>query len=383
MTKKIIGAIQYTLFICVFIFIALEIILRFYNPFQTRLKGDKIILPINQKIRFENEKISRLDKEIVHTKNSLGFRGEEKPNDFNKYLSVVAIGGSTTECYYLSDGKDWVTHVNANLKTDFNPFWINNAGLNGHSTFGHQMLLEDFIVPLKPKVALFLVGINDLGRANMDNNSMVSHEQKTAVGSDYNVGDSWIKDTFRNLIKKSEVINLIYVLERGIATQKQNFRDDVQMNITPKDTVSISQDSIKFAISTCKVGIDLYSERLKKLVNTCKKANIEPILITQPLLLGFGQDSIIHINLAKARNAQNGNGDLYWQKLQAYNDITRQVTKDSQIHLIDLANILPKNSLYFYDEMHYTNEGANKIGQIVSTDLRKYLREKYPQYLKK
>ncbi len=383
MTKKIIGAVRYILFLCVFIFLALEIILRFYNPFQTRLKGDKIILPINQKIKFENDKISRLDKEINHTKNALGFRGEEKPTDLNKYLSVIAIGGSTTECYYLSDGKDWVAHVNTSLKREFNPFWINNAGLNGHSTFGHQMLLDDFVVPLKPKVALFLVGINDLGRANMDNNSMISHEQKTAVGTEYNVGDSWIKDTFRNLIKKSEVINLIYVLERGMATQKQNFRDDIQLNMSVKDTVSISQDSIKYAIYTCKVGLDLYNERLRKLVNTCKKANIEPILITQPLLLGFGQDSVTHINLAKIKNIQNGNGDLYWQKLQAYNDITRQITKDNQIHLIDLANTLPKNSLYFYDEMHYTNEGASKIGEIISKDLGKYLREKYPQYLKK
>ena len=47
----------------------------------------------------------KLDEKIIHTKNSLGFRGDEPPDDFNPALTVVTVGGSTTESIYISDGK--------------------------------------------------------------------------------------------------------------------------------------------------------------------------------------------------------------------------------------------------------------------------------------
>ena len=39
--------------------------------------------------------------------------------------------------------------------------WLNNAGLDGHSTFGHEILLRSHIIKLKPDMIIFLTGIND------------------------------------------------------------------------------------------------------------------------------------------------------------------------------------------------------------------------------
>lgn len=49
------------------------------------------------------------------------------------------------------------------MKYNFKDLWINNAGLDGQSTFGHIFLMKDYIKKLKPKVVLFLVGSNDRG----------------------------------------------------------------------------------------------------------------------------------------------------------------------------------------------------------------------------
>ena len=49
------------------------------------------------------------------------------------------------------------------LSRDFTRVWINNAGLDGATTYRHLILLEDYVVKLQPKVVLFLVGINDVG----------------------------------------------------------------------------------------------------------------------------------------------------------------------------------------------------------------------------
>lgn len=53
------------------------------------------------------------------------------------YLTIISVGGSTTECFYISDDKTWTHILGMKLKSVFTRVWINNAGLDGHSTFGH------------------------------------------------------------------------------------------------------------------------------------------------------------------------------------------------------------------------------------------------------
>lgn len=55
----------------------LEGVLRLYNPFQTRIRGDRIILAKNKTFRIKNEIVKGLDPVITVTSNSLGFRGSE------------------------------------------------------------------------------------------------------------------------------------------------------------------------------------------------------------------------------------------------------------------------------------------------------------------
>ena len=74
----------------------------------------------------------------------------------------MAVGGSTTEGFYLSDGRTWPERLAVRLRPEMRKVWVNNAGLDGHSTFGHLLLTRQAIVPLHPKVMLYLVGVNDM-----------------------------------------------------------------------------------------------------------------------------------------------------------------------------------------------------------------------------
>ncbi len=48
------------------------------------------------------------------------------------------------------------------MTQDFDRVWVNNAGIDGCSTFGHDLLLTEHLIPLKPDMILYLIGINDL-----------------------------------------------------------------------------------------------------------------------------------------------------------------------------------------------------------------------------
>src|SRR5262249_2904171 len=147
--------------------LAAEALLRAYNPVQSRVRGDRIVLVANKSYTIRNNTIPRLPPTIAVHLNSLGFRGPEPPARFADALPIVTIGGSTTQSFFVPDGLTWSDRLADRLKRHFPSVWLDNAGLDGHSTFGHLVLVDDYIIPLRPKVALFLIGLNDVDRTDL------------------------------------------------------------------------------------------------------------------------------------------------------------------------------------------------------------------------
>jgi hypothetical protein len=160
--RKVVRISLYGVYLFISVIILLEILLRIYNPFGFKLKANTISLPVNQKEIITNKLNPKLDSLIILTRNSLGFRGPDTTQDFNKQLSIISIGGSTTACHFLNDDKAWPCLLGENLRNDFKNVWVNNAGFDGHSTFEHIVMLNDYVKKLRPKFIVFLTGVNDI-----------------------------------------------------------------------------------------------------------------------------------------------------------------------------------------------------------------------------
>lgn len=198
--------------------VILEIFLRMYNPCSTRIRRGQIVLPKNQKYIFYYKQSDGTEQKVVHTKNSMGFRGEEIPVEFDKYLSIVTVGGSTTECFCLSDDKTWPYLLGEKLKKDYDCVWLNNAGLDGQSTFGHIRLLTDYIIKIKPKMIIFLVGLNDIARDDLN-----KYDKDPMCG----YWSFWK----RCMIKHSELASTIDIITRSAHAEKRHIRHEV-MDLT-------------------------------------------------------------------------------------------------------------------------------------------------------
>lgn len=341
---------------CMVAFILLEIILRIWTPIPFRVKGNTIILPANQKTVMKNKWIQKLDSNIYYSRNSIGLRGDEPPKDLSTRLSIITIGGSTTECRFLSDSCTWPEVMKRQLQDRFPSIWVNNAGLDGHSTFGHLAMLKDHVLKLKPKFVLFLAGANDV--------------------ETYRKGDMDIDDmsniTFRNpklflksLANKSEVLSLVknfyryYVAyKKGLVHKEINFKQLHSILITDGEQAKI--------LASQKPFLDGYKQRLQTLITTSLSANIQPILITQPTLKGDFTDSATGIAMGNLQTVQGYNAKVDAKVLELYNDVCRQIAASNKIGLIDLAKEMPKNSIYYYDFLHFTNAGAMKAGNIIA-----------------
>jgi lysophospholipase L1-like esterase len=349
-----------------------EVVLRYHNPFGFRMRGNTIVLPVNQTYTIEDPNLQafdKLDKRVIHTKNSLGFRGAEPPLDFSEHLTILTVGGSTTEGFYLSDNQTWTAQMERRLKPNFPKLWINNAGLDGHSTFGHLVLVNDFVSQLGPKVALFLIGINDLFADSpnkydrMERNLLIgtlaNHSELVALGL--------------NMLRHSRTTSMksLGAMPRPINLKVPEYRE-----VTPEEEQSLLRGLDK--------PLAQYESRLARLIKMTRQAGIEPVLITQPALFGEGVDDVTLARLDRVdiEIHKKMNGRVAWKLLERYNDVTRKLGREQGVTVIDLAAKLPKSSRYFYDYLHYGKEGAAKVAEIVAHDLCPKLKAKWPEHAK-
>lgn len=358
---------------CALLFVALEIFLRVYKPFEFRVKGEKIILPINKKYIMNNPDTQKMDKQTVHTKNSLGFRGGNPPDDFNKYLTIITVGGSTTECFSISDEKTWTDVLGGKLKNNFSNLWINNAGLDGQSSFGHIILMEDYIVKLKPKVVIFLVGLNDrqTDSSNQYDKKMFLHENK--------VRD--IKSALMFLADRSDVIGVVFNMYRWFKAYNMGLIHPMAAFSKMRIINLTENEKADYRYKMKRINRKPFEERLMRLINLSRRNGITPVFVTQPALFGKGIDDETALDLAKVDVYDGMPGELAWESLELTNDVIRQVGEREHVPVINLSEYLPKNSKNYIDLVHYSNEGNEKVAEIIYKEICHYLAEKFNGYL--
>jgi hypothetical protein len=374
------AVIRFIIFLCVCTVVLglAEIVLRVYPPFKLNVTGNRIVLPANRTYTFDSRQNShlstvaahKLDAVITHTKNSIGFRGPEPPRSMGDYLSVITVGGSTTECFYLSDGSTWPDRLGAMLSRTFSPFWLNNAGLDGHSTVGHTVLLQDYISPLKPKIVLFLFGINDL-------------YVERAATFDRGVQRAGIdlsspKSVFVSAANYSQVLAIPLNIYRDFRAERLGIAHNLA-DLSGLSTRVVSNSERSKALDDYARGLPAFEQRLAHLVELSRSSGIEPVFMTQPMLYGRGTDDVTGINLELVSVGEL-NGKVVWDALEMYNDATRGFGKREEILVIDLAASLPKSSEYYYDLFHYSNAGAAKVAEIIYLSLCPFLAAKFPSY---
>ena len=67
-------------------------------------------------------------------------------------------------------------------------------------------------------------------------------------------------------------------------------------------------------------------------------------------------------------------GRMLWEMLERYNDVIREMCAKRGLAMIDLARLMPRNSLYYYDMSHFTNAGAREIAGLLAPPMIRILR---------
>jgi lysophospholipase L1-like esterase len=355
--------VTYGAYLFFMVFLLMELALRIYNPFHFRLKGDKILLPINQRETITNRINPKLDPVIINTRNSLGFRGPEPPKDWKGDWTVITIGGSTTECHFLSDSLTW-PYLLGKKFSGTGVFWFNNAGLDGQSTFGHMVMLNDHVKQLRPTSVIFLTGVND-----MESDGPTFHDKLYERGA-YPDFKHW-------LFNNSEVLNLGLNLWRSARARRFNNTTNAMMVLDSTRQLILPDSAVRARVEAQGLYLAGYRTRLKALADTCLAWHIIPVFLTQPDLFGFGRDEATGVDLATFPVGSGVNGRLLWEMLERYNDVVREMGVEEGVAVIDLARLMPKDSRYFYDMSHFTNAGAAEVAALLAPAIDSIYRTRF------
>jgi lysophospholipase L1-like esterase len=252
--------------------------------------------------------------------------------------------------------------------------WIDNAGLDGHSTFGHRRLLDQRIARLKPKVVLFLIGINDVGRDDLKavDAAVVAGGSGGAWGRalSWAAGRSAVVSTALNLLRYREARKLNRVHKNIEVKWARILTPDRERS---RATVALHQERY----------VPPFASRVADLVTRCRALGIEPVLVTQPALYGnvVDPETKVFLGTLEVDPEQQLHGGLAWNLLELYNDVVRDEGRRSGVLVIDLARELPKDSRLFYDFVHFNNDGSAAVARIVAAHLCPYLASRFPAYV--
>ncbi len=289
----------------------------------------------------------------VNSTNSWGMRGSEPPKEWEKSLTFMAVGGSTTQCHYLDDHKTWTYILEQKLKQKYKEVWIGNAGMDGRTTRSHLLFMKEVMPKIpKPDFILFFFGINDLTL------NIVKDYQKN--GSPF---DNIIN---YKILSASRLGQLLYTWLLVLTKQAVIVGRSGHGNFVPHPI--IQEENVSENLTSMLPFLPEYRQNIVDLIRLSREMNIKPIFITKPMLFSDTaywkkiEGSFYWIQKTKVTLS----AATYWRLMDIYNQTMLQVCKEEGVTCFDIASIIPHEETYFYDSVHFTEAGARLVGETIS-----------------
>ncbi len=315
------------------------------------------------------------------TINSIGMRGDE-PTDGEAYR-ILAVGASTTICVYLDDANVWPYRLQTRLEEALGrgTVWVGNVGRPGH-TSGQHLLQVDKLLPQHPEMdaVVLLVGINDLllhlgilidpppGFLKRGADSRRDLRMAFTLVPGWDDDAPWYQRNFAGR------------LWRLARWKPAPGREGLRPMDEKGDFVQMMRGYRQRAPGRNRPLPDLsqaiagYAERLNRIIDVAQREGVRVVLLTQP--------SLWRTNLPESdRKLLWGGGPLldrlvpeavYYSiaaladGMERYNKALLEVCHARKVECVDVAAQMPRTREIFYDDAHFTDAGAARLGGVLA-----------------
>jgi len=326
-----------------------------FNPDK---KIRNLNIPISQKIRIDVSPFyDRKNPIIEYYRDSNGFRGSY--TDPSK-IDILTIGGSTTAQVYIPDGETWQDVLSRYFRESGNQVTVVNAGIAGQTTIGHLRNFDWWfpnIPVLKPKYILYYIGINEVFA---ENNQGFDNFKNTSTLQ-------YIKDN-------SAIYNLIRTLRNWYAAVYIYKIDQVRTVDDKVDQWTTTPLLSDYSYFSGQRLAEL-TKRLDNLISKSKAMKATPIFITQPTRYYRHYNNIVEGTRETIQfNSMSLNGLDYFNIKTMIDAEIKKIAQKNSIICINLANAEVWNKEDYFDFMHMTPSGTEKVGKLLFDSLNVYIK---------
>jgi lysophospholipase L1-like esterase len=391
-TKRIAGAIALACAAGILTLGIAEAALRLLVPVPSEYH---VLLPGTRVFEPDARFVHGIQGAATYAVNRHGIRGREFGPDGSQYRMLL-VGGSTTECGMLDDSENWGAVAERELQTtrDGRNVWVGNVGRSGLTSRDHIVTLR-YLLPQYPRMDLVvvLVGVNDLTAAL---------RQGSTYGSPASLSDP---DVERRQIRNAFALSPLGF--REILTDDETAADDAPwfkktklFELAKRARTGMQARQVARGIGGALLGqwrehrrsasrlIDSlpplkaaladYQNSLEAIVDEAARHNVEVMFMTQPSLwkANMQPGETDKLWLGGTGSFQEEPGHEYYtpralaDAMSRYNAELLALCSARRLPCLDLAVKVPRDTVMFYDDVHFTEGGAARVGKLLSEHLR-------------
>ncbi len=286
----------------------------------------------------------------ICTTNAWGMRGEDPPEDWDEWLTIITVGGSTTANYYMDDSLTWSRILQDRLREVHPETWVGNCGIPMHSAAKHALLVREVFSEVKPDIALFLVGINDVGQF-----------LKGEAALDVSLPETGFRQA---IFKHCMIMQVLYKLKIVYVDKAPVVSETVDPMFIEEPMLSTEMELPDDLHELIPLPDD-YKNRIEAIIQECRELDITPVFMTQPLLF---EDNDYWRGIQGGSFWFGGTSSKFsaattWLILNTLNKDLIEICEKEDVAYLDLASLIPHSRDVFYDSMHLTEYGAFLVGE--------------------
>lgn len=266
----------------------------------------------------------------------------EKPD-----LTVVFLGGSTTECMYMQEEERFPYLVGRELEKSLG-LKVNslNGGASGNHSLHCVLALQGKVLPRKPQAVVLMECVNDLNYLMIVGDYWTSHATRGIVfDKDYGPVKTFLIERFMGRKVQTTLGSDEFAAQRG---QKRTL-----------DPAALAQG---------------YRKNLELFVFLCRQHGITPVLMTQFNRFTQTPEENLLRQMQAIRDDWGVDFAAYRAAYRVLQDTLRAVAAEQKVALIDLDALVPKDKSLMYDVVHVNARGSELVARLVSERLPGILR---------
>lgn len=281
-------------------------------------------------------------------------------------LSIVFLGGSTTECLYVKPENRFPYLTAKTLETELG-LKINgiNAARSGNSTMHSLLLFLGKIAPIKPDFAVLMHATNDIG-------VLTSHGGYWTDNADHRLlveKDATIGEGVRTIVNR--LVPYTSRLLRRATTTVTGFARGPISGARAKDDGQAGNDDK----AIWKRHGETFESALRSFVTAARSWKVQPVLMTQIRVEKSSNNTVDQNFIAPDDLARAGlDVERFGHIHDYFNAIIRRVAASENAILVDLATAREwKFGRDVYDPIHFTDAGSKAVASIVAKALKEHI----------